>query len=158
MPGWCKTRPSWPACFTLPIHAQVHRLGQTLQAPQALPHQLQAELTQAARTGAMPINPYLAFAPVPASVTLQPAVDRWTVTQTNWASAVTQRFVVGSGDMSRTASQTVTRLAAQSESAIETLRPIEVRVTARGFGPGEALASLTFDGIEVDAQPDPQPL
>ena len=144
--------------LTLPIHAQVHRLGQTLQAPQALPHQLQAELTQAARTGAMPINPYLAFAPVPASVTLQPAVDRWTVTQTNWASAVTQRFVVGSGDMSRTASQTVTRLAAQSESAIETLRPIEVRVTARGFGPGEALASLTFDGIEVDAQPDPQPL
>lgn len=141
--------------LTLPISAQVHRLGQTLEAPQALPLQLNAELTQSARTGAMPINPYLAFAPVPASVTLQPAVDRWTVTQTNWASAVTQRFVVGSGDRSRTSSQTVTRLAAQSESAIETLRPIEVRITARGFGPGETLASLTFDGIEIEAQPDP---
>ena len=67
------------------------------------------------------INPYQMFEPLPARVTLTPAVDIWTERRTKWASELTERFTVsenisqtiGSGNRSRTTSET-----SSSESTI----------------------------------------
>lgn len=139
--------------LTLPITAQVHAMGADISAPATAAFSLTPLLQQPARTGSMKINPYMAFDPIPAAVTLTPAVDRWTNVETNWDSAITRRFVVGSGDMSSVSRNTATVMVAQSQSAIETLRSIEVRFEISGFGPNEALSSVTFDGIPVTASP-----
>lgn len=139
--------------LTLPITAQVNAMGADIANPTTAAFTLTALLQQQARTGSMKVNPYMAFEPIPARVSLTPAVDRWTNVETNWDSAITRRFVVGSGDMSSVSSRTATVLVAQSQSAIETLRPIEVRFELSGFGPNEALSSVTFDGLPVTASP-----
>ena len=80
-------------------------------------------------------------------VTLDPAVDRWTVTNTSWASRITR--ITGSGNRVRTtgsATQTLSR----TETEVEFLRQIDVDYALTGFGPSEALAELTFDGISID--------
>lgn len=137
--------------LTLPITAAVQALPADIKTPTTAAFTLQPLLQQLARTGSMPVNPYMAFEPIPAAVTLSPAVDRWTNVETNWDSAITRRFVVGSGDMASVSSRTDTVLLMQSQSAIETLRPIDVQFELSGFGPNEALLSLTFDGLPVTA-------
>lgn len=137
--------------LTLPIKAVVQGLPGDVKTPATASFTLQTLLQQLARTGSMPVNPYMAFEPIPAAVTLSPAVDRWTNVETSWDSAITRRFVVGSGDMSSVSSRTDTVLLSQSQSDIETLRPIEVRFELSGFGPNETLLSVTFDGLPVTA-------
>jgi hypothetical protein len=131
----------------------------------ALNHSLAVSIEQPLRTGDMKINPYMAFDPIPAEVTLTPAIDRWTETLTTWASPATRSFVVdnrlvddahvswfGTGlDQypSTTTSFTSSRLLSQTSSEIENLRQIEVRFEIKGFGANEPLSSVTFDGIPV---------
>ena len=133
----------------------------------SLAYSLSSILAQTARTSAMKINPYMAFDPIPAVVTLTPAIDRWTEEQTSWASSVTQKFVVdnrildawhiktfGTGfDRYPSSSSTTstTQLVSQAVSQIANLRQINVNFRIAGFGPGETLTSVTFDGIPVTA-------
>ena len=126
---------------------------------------LETALEQPLCTGSMKINPYMAFALMPALVKLTPAVDRWTETETAWTSPVTQRFnqtfntssfeSLGLRTMVTTStgssSSTSTRTIGTSTSEIQYLRPIEVQFEAQGFGPGEELSSITFDGLAVTA-------
>lgn len=117
---------------------------------------LQSILSQELRTGSMQINPYLAFAIVPAKVTLTPAVDRWTEAKTVWSSSTTQFFTsyVPSftlrGTVLGTSSSTSTQLAGSTSSVIQNLRQISVSFEASGFGPNEELSSAIFDGLTVD--------
>lgn len=92
-------------------------------------------------------------------------MDRWTETQTTWLSATTQKFIVDNaikdayhyrlygtnlaGWPSYTTSTTQTVLVSSTTSRIENLRQIDVKFEATGFGPGEQLVSLKFDGITV---------
>lgn len=116
-----------------------------------LNYTLETIIEQPFRTGDMLINPYQAFEPIPATLELRPAVDFWTDVETVWASEITRRFVAN-GFMRfifGTRTTTTTELVSTSVRPAEFLRPIEVQFSIRGFGAGEILDSMTFDGIPV---------
>lgn len=151
--------------LTLPIDGDAINVGSDVTVPTTCQFSLVPVLEQTSRTGDMKINPYMAFAVPPKPITLTPAVDRWTETQTDWLSATTQKFIVDNaihdayhyrlygtnlaGFPSFNNSTTSTVTVGSSSSAIENLRQIEVRFEAKGFGPGETLTSLKFDGISL---------
>ncbi len=139
--------------LTLPITASAQHAKESGNALLTLDYTLTPVIEQLARTGSMKINPYQAFEPVPARVTLNPAVDQFTVTNTTWASDVTERLIEGSGVLEQVVGTRVSEqvLAARSEEA-QFLRSLQVAYTVMGFGPSEALAQLRFDGIGI-AQP-----
>lgn len=133
----------------LPIASTVSQLSTDVQAATTIGYQNVVALEQTLRTGDMKINPYMSFAPVPARLTLTPSVDRWTNIQTDWTGASTARFVVGTGDQSSSSSSTQNVLLGTTAAAIETLRPIEVQFEISGFGPGEGLTAMSFDGLAI---------
>ncbi|MDV7397720.1 DUF4815 domain-containing protein, partial [Arthrospira platensis SPKY1] len=105
-------------------------------------------IEQLARTGSMKINPYQAFEPVPARVTLNPAVDQFTVTNTTWASDITERLITGSGILEQVVeTRSLTQTLSRSVREAEFLRTINVAYQVQGFGPSETLATLRFDGV-----------
>lgn len=121
-------------------------------SPQHLASTPVVYLQQLLRTGCMLINPYMAFDPIPALVSLTPAIDRWTQSVEVWLSPMTRVFTTGFGNGS-TVLEDSTRSVLLSKVAadVEILRQIEVTFTARGFGPNEELTSVTFDGVSVNA-------
>jgi len=136
--------------LTLPITASAQHAKDNGNALITLDYTLIPVIEQLARTGAMKINPYQAFDPVPARVTLNPAVDQFTVTNTTWASDITERLITGSGILEQVVGTRVAEqvLASRSEEA-QFLRSLSVAYTVIGFGPSEALAQLRFDGIGI---------
>lgn len=115
-------------------------------------------LQQTAMTSGMLINPYMAFEPIPATVLLEPSVDRWTDIETIWTSSITQTIWRGWGwngwwgwgwGWGGTTTETSNNLLSSETMEQGNLRQIDVRFTVSGFGPGEQLASLIFDGIDV---------
>lgn len=116
-----------------------------LAAPVTLDWTEEVIISQELFTSCVKINPYMNFSPLPASLVLDPPVDFWTVNETQWTSPQTQVF--GQGSQTRTTVRDV--LADQREEQAEFLRQITVNFEIEGFGPGEILASLTFDGIDV---------
>jgi hypothetical protein len=138
----------------LAIAATAHQLGGHLPERMAPAHGYRVALSQALRTGAMNVNPYMAFDPIPAAVTLTPNVDRWTDVQTQWASPTTERLYTGSGTSSSLqGSTTVALTLSETSTTIETLRQTTVRFDLKGWGPQEALDGMSFDGIGVEAEP-----
>lgn len=151
--------------LTLPIEGDAHAVSADIAEATSCEFTLEPILEQTSRTGEMKINPYMAFAVPPKPVTLTPAVDRWTETQTTWLSPITQKFIVDNaikdayhyqlygtelaGWPSYTTTTTETVLVSSKQSRIEHLRQIEVRFEVTGWGPGEQLTSLKFDGISV---------
>lgn len=147
--------------LTLPIEGDAISVSSDVSEPTSCAFTLEPVLTQTSRTGNMKINPYLAFAVPPKPVSLTPNVDRWTETQTTWLSPVTQKFIVDNrshdwnrniaGFPSYTTTNIQTVTVSSTRSRIENLRQIEVKFEASGFGPGEQLTSVKFDGITVTA-------
>lgn len=86
-------------------------------------------------------------------------MDRWTEQATDWTSPVTRTFYKtiyaprhpqhGQTVTSRSSS---TEAVGTSQKALEYLRQIDVAFEVTGFGPGEVLQSIIFDGIEVSAK------
>ena len=128
----------------LPIRADVAPLSDAT-APLTLPFRKVVLVEQTARTGHMRINPYSAFDPIPATVTLTPPVDYWTQTETVNGADVTRIF--GSGGATRT-SESIERRTVGTRKA-ETLRPITITFRAEGFRPDEEIRRVIFDGIEI---------
>lgn len=133
--------------LVLPISATVFQLTGGISAPATLNYSNTISLSQPLRTGSMKINPYMNFDLLPASVKLTPEVDRWTEVQTNWQSPLTSRFVIGWGNAWFTTTTSVNRLLSRQSSDAETLRPITVNYKITGFGAGETVSSIKFDGI-----------
>jgi hypothetical protein len=136
--------------LTLPITASAQHAKDNGNALITLDYTLTPVIEQLARTGAMKINPYQAFEPVPARVTLNPAVDQFTVTNTTWASDVTERLITGSGVLeqiveTRRSDQVLTSFGEEAQF----LRALQVSYRVEGFGPSEALATLRFDGVGI---------
>lgn len=142
--------------LTLPIRASVSGVSSDVKLPAARSSSSSVVLEQPLMTGEMKINPYLAFAVMPGKATLTPAVDRWTVTNTTWTSPVTKEFyrtiyapTHPQHGSTVTSSSSSTETAGVSSSAIEYLRQISIAFTCEGFGSGEKLSRVTFDGIAV---------
>jgi hypothetical protein len=143
--------------LVLPIAATINQMGTDIAAPACLAYTAVPVLSQPLKTTSMAINPYLAFAPLAAAVTLTPAVDRWTVVDSSTTSRVTQRFMPWSSavlpngfdpfNVSRRT--TSTTLSSSYSTQIEKLRQITVGFQLSGFGAGEVLSTVTFDGIAV---------
>ncbi|MBB3017725.1 hypothetical protein FHR70_000765 [Microvirga lupini] len=145
--------------LTLPIIPAVRSVGSDIETPQKCAFEIEVVIDQAERTGTMKVNPYMAFDVPAAPVTLNPSVDRWTETSTQWLSDVTQKFIAydpgyhyaqgsGRGPTYVVTSQN-TNLVSSKSTAIAYLRQIPINFTITGFGPGETLTSVTFDGIPV---------
>jgi len=136
--------------LTLPITASAQHAKDNGNALLTLDYTLTPVIEQLARTGSMKINPYQAFEPVPARVTLNPAVDQFTVTNTTWASDVTERLITGSGVLEQVVeTRRSEQVLASSIEEAQFLRSLNVAYTVMGFGPSEALAQLRFDGIQI---------
>lgn len=137
----------------LPIDGVVHQMPSDVTSPTTLNFSHAVSLQQPLRTGSMKINPYMAFAPAPTRLVITPSVDRWTVDGgTVWTSPITTRFESGATNVlwSFTSSTTRNEMVGIETEAIETLRQIEVQFEISGFGPGENLQALTFDGLSIN--------
>ncbi|WP_165071091.1 DUF4815 domain-containing protein [Desulfovibrio sp. ZJ200] len=140
--------------LTLPVAATATALSTDMAADRAAPLTMpwtpRVLLSQPLRTGSMRVNPYQAFDPLPATVTLSPALDRWTETETRWTSPVTRRFErwtsSGRGGVSTSSG---TQNMGSNTTALEYLRQIDVAYAIEGFGAGEQLDSASFDGIPL---------
>lgn len=132
----------------LAINGAPVRAAQNNSTHQLLPFQDVELVTQELATGFMAVNPYGNFDAVPADVTLDPAVDLWIITEENTTFS-TRSFTIGSGDQSSSSTATVVELASEVETSIANLRQTTVDFTIEGFDDGEALSSITFDGINL---------
>lgn len=120
------------------------------------------------KTGCMKINPYQNFDPLPAAMSITPAADFWVVEETQWTSPVTSVFNLPvmqivdarraqelgfdgrrAGQLVTSSSSETTELFEEREERIRNLREIQVDFTINGFGNGEILQSLFFDGQDV---------
>ena len=136
--------------LTLPlVETGAGYVSDDIAAPACLPYTQVAVLEQPARTGSMKVNPYQAFAPIPATVKLLPAVDRWTDVQDTFGEPVTKRFTTGTGDQVTTTTSTQTVLASTVSTQAETLRPLTVAFEIDGFHASEPLLSAFIDGISA---------
>jgi len=136
--------------LVLPIETTVYALGQELTAAQTLAHDFTPVIHQPLRTGDMKVNPYMAFDPLPASCTLTPPVDHWTESKLVYTGhSGTSYYYSTTGSYS----DTRTRYGQAVTSDLEFLRPIDVQFDLKGFGPGERLTGVTFDGIGVTPIP-----
>ncbi len=136
--------------LTLPITASAQHAKDNGNALLTLDYTLTPVIEQLARTSSMKINPYQAFEPVPARVTLNPAVDQFTVTNTTWASDVTERLITGSGVLEQVVeTRRSEQVMASSSEQAQFLRALQVSYRVEGFGPSEALATLRFDGVGI---------
>lgn len=112
-------------------------------------------LEQIQRTGSMKINPYQAFEPIPAKITLLPAVDEWTVSNTVFTDDSTERFirtghfVPGASWVRSTSTEVSDTVVSTSSVSAQFLRQLTVQYTAENFGPTEVLDYVKFDGIDL---------
>ena len=137
----------------LPIAPTVYQAPENNTQDWLLPYDEVVVLRQEQQTGSSPINPFQAFDPIPAAITLTPAVDRFTVVENVWTSSATQQIFVFMGAAgafaAATTSATRTELLSETERPAEFLRQIQVNFTIAGFDPGEILTQVLFDGIDV---------
>lgn len=160
--GLPQTAASFDNFLMLPVAATPLRPSADVKDITMCEYVLEPILEQPARTGSMQVNPYMAFGIEPGRVTLDPAIDRWTEKQTSWASPVTRQFFInqeignrrrrGQVEVSNVVN-TSTQLLSTSESTLEFLRQIDVQFRLEGFGSGELITAVTFDGLPVTAVP-----
>jgi hypothetical protein len=118
--------------------------------PKLLDYTLESVLEQLAQTGMMLVNPYQAFEPIPAEVTLIPPVDFWTEEASNWTSPETVTISSGTGGNSATLTDTRTEITRVQTLDAQTLRVRDVEIRISGFAPGERLTETRFDNIPVE--------
>lgn len=107
--------------------------------PYLLPYELEPVLEQLLQTKGEKINPYQAFDPVPAQITLNKNIDHWTEVKTNWKSPVTRVFNV----------KETTELLSSTSYETEFMREAVQNFEIEGFEPNEKLKEIKFDGIVI---------
>lgn len=148
----------------LPIDITAIQPSDDVSQKTALNANLSAVLSQTAISGNMQINPYLAFDVVPAQVSLNPAIDRWTQTSAVVIDGGTVtvdggRVSLGGGGSGwaifrgykETTTATSSQVLSKTTKTLENLRSISVAYNVKGFGANEVLSELIFDGIKVNA-------
>jgi hypothetical protein len=131
----------------MPMSESVASFTTPGNAPATLSKTDAVKLSQTLKSSDMKVNPYQAFEPIPARVTLQPAVDNFVQQVTAWAPSIIQTVRVGGG--LALAQSVSTSVASITNTALPNLRSINVNFTLAGFGPSENLTGVIFDGIDV---------
>lgn len=108
-----------------------------------LPYELEPVLEQLLQTKGEKINPYQAFDPVPAKVTMNKNIDHWTEVTTNWKSPVTRVFNV----------KETTELLSSTSYETEFMREATQNFEIEGFATGEKLKEVKFDGLSIQPIP-----
>lgn len=119
-------------------------------APVMADYTLEVVVEQTNRTGSVQVNPYQSFAAIPAVVTLAPAVDYATEVQNVLTG--TRSVRVYESTFFKTYTTTQDLITATSTTEAQYIRQQDIRFSVKGFDAGEALKSVTFDGIEVDVK------
>ncbi|WP_375609582.1 DUF4815 domain-containing protein [Bartonella sp. AC53GZZY] len=121
-----------------------------LKAPVTLDWTNEVIIAQELTTACEKINPYQNFAPLPGTVTLEPATDFWHEQRTDWLSSVTNQIIMGKhrGSTIRRTEVSDNFINIHQEQ-IDFLRQITLHFKIEGFGSSEILESLTFDGVNV---------
>jgi hypothetical protein len=132
----------------------VDLVGVVLLGTQAytLPYVEETVVEQLLSSSAMAINPYANFVSLPADMRLEPPVDFWVSRTTTFTSPETAEFTTVTDNVppgTVTSVTTITEVAEERQEVATTLRSIDVKVTIDGFGIGERLDKLTFDGVSV---------
>lgn len=140
----------------LPIAPTVYFAPDNNQQDWMLPYTEEIILEQTRQTGSSKINPYQSFDPIPAAVTLNPPVDRFTIVESSWTSPATQDVGIWLGQTGTFSVESVTsttrnELVGESRRAARFMRQIKIAFTINGFDPGETLTEVKFDGITVTA-------
>lgn len=129
--------------LTIPMSESVVDMPVSGGAPVALTKTETVRLSQVLRSTAMLVNPYQSFDPLPATTTLQPAVDNFVRQVEVWSPSIiqwTNNLWLG---------QTTNQLLSTTASVLPNLNQRDVSFILRGFGPNENLTSVIFDGINV---------
>ncbi len=145
--GEAQTAAAFGGELRLAIVPTIHNLGPFGAA--LLDWTTEYVVAQELITGCMKINPYQNFDPLPAQLAISPATDFWTVFDTQWTSAITEEVTATRDFRSGSAPRTRTELVSERREVLQFLRQISVSFTINGFGAGEVLQSLTFDGLNV---------
>ena len=139
----------------LPIAPRVYQAPTNNTQDWMLPYTEVIILEQTRQTGNSKINPYQSFDPIPAAVTLSPAVDRFTIIDTIWTSPLTEQFstsVDGTGVVGiESVTSTRTELLSETQRPAQFLRQTSINFTLNGFDSGETLTEVKFDNITVTA-------
>ncbi len=122
----------------LPINVEIIDVERGKE-PYLLPYELEPVLEQLLQTKEMKINPYQAFDPVPAKVTMNKNIDHLTKVKTNWSSPVTREFTTSE----------VSELLSSSTKEEEFMREAIQDFEIEGFEPNEKLKEIKFDGIVI---------
>lgn len=128
--------------LSLSIDATIVDIGNT--APILLDYSSHVALAQELATRCFKINPYQVTEPLPVGLSIEPRTDFYTLYTTTWLSPITRVF--------RTPGQangTTTEVVSRSTSPLPFLRQRSIDFTITGFGAGEILTDLTFDGLDV---------
>lgn len=145
--------PQTAAVFSGLMHLPIDATIRTLTAPElTLPYTEEIIVNQYLKSDETKINPYQAFDPNPADASLNPSTDVWSVAETQWTSAATERFVNSGWPMHVAAfviQDVSSELVGSQRVAEEYIRQRSVSFTLSGFGAGEILKSVTFDGVDV---------
>uniref|UniRef100_UPI0035D0EBAA DUF4815 domain-containing protein n=3 Tax=unclassified Bartonella TaxID=2645622 RepID=UPI0035D0EBAA len=121
-----------------------------LKAPVTLDWTNEVIIAQELTTACEKINPYQNFAPLPGTVTLEPATDFWHEQRTDWLSSVTNQLNMGwNRGRSIRKTEISDDLVSATQEKIDFLRQITLSFKIEGFGSSEILESLTFDGVNV---------
>jgi hypothetical protein len=140
--GEAQTAALFDGGMMLPIEATLIDID--LPAAVTLDYTDEVVVDQPLISGCMEINPYDVFVPPPARMTLQPASDFWEESNTEFEDVT---HVFGSGPNSSTSTSSTTLGTSSTQARF--LRQIAVTFRIEGFGGGENLEVLTFDGIDV---------
>lgn len=137
--------------LTLPVSLAASRYGSDVAGPTTLAYTVIPLVEQNRRTGSMAVNPYQSFAPLPATVTLDPAIDQMTYSTESWTSSMTNRIVqrVAYGDSAGPSSSTSVETLSSARHEDQIIRPVTVKFSISGFGPNETVVGASFDGIAV---------
>ncbi len=127
----------------LPMTAELATLS--LDKDTVLDYSHEVIINQAMHTKSMQVNPYQTFTPLPVKVTLTPAIDRWSE---DIVQDIISRTVSFRSMNRRHSWNELTETTSTTETVNTTLRRIDVKIDASGFGPNEAVRVI-FDGIEV---------
>lgn len=116
-------------------------------AIETLPYEEEIVLRQDLRTSGYVINSYDNYDPFPASLRLTPTVDFWEEEVTNWTSPITREFAAAPNEPP--GQTTINEVTEIRKTNATFLRTITIQAKLEGFGVGENLSVLTFDGVNV---------